>query len=161
MASTSRRRRPGSPLARGISVAAEFVREESEREGAPSNVRLVLEPGDESRDERQTDDVLTYRPKPIGERRPPLGCAQLAREHLDRRRIELELSMRVAACRQDQHCPPPRRAKLCLRDVDVPSRDERQQGLARLPRLKAGFYELERVPHGRGRRARRPPPGGA
>jgi hypothetical protein len=126
MPDTSRQRLCGSPLARGISLVGQLVREERQRERPPGEVGVCLEPSEEPGHEGQSGDLGAKRAEAVGERFATLRCVQVARKSLNGGSVELELAVWVAAGGQNEHGAPPRGEELRLRHLHPGPGDERE-----------------------------------
>ena len=135
---------------RSARLAGELLHEERACEGAPREIgvgeQLVGRRLEHLEIRGSVDDGL----EPGDELLPPRRRVEVVRERHDRTAVQLEIAVRIAAGREQQHRPPARAAQLVVRDLHVDAGQE-GHGHARLPIVaEGGFHVLEDVVIGLG-----------
>src|SRR5918999_4252110 len=99
--------RPGDP-----SLVAQLVCQDRQRERPPSEIRLLDQPGEKRRGEREAGDTLLDRSKSVGEGTTPFGGVEVAGEDEHRGGIEAPLTVRITAGSEHEHRAPTSRTQL-------------------------------------------------
>ena len=112
-----------------VLLVRQLVGEQCETEAAPGCVRLAEERGDAERDDGKA--VRRQLRKRSVQGFPPLRRVELGRESLRGDRVEIELTMRVAACGEHKHRATSRTVQLVSRNRQVGETqpDERDEQL--------------------------------
>jgi hypothetical protein len=106
----------------------------------PGEVAIGQEPGKRALDERQARRGPAEGSELLRELPAPIWTVEIVGEGRHRAPVELELAVRIASCREQQHRPPQRGVDLVLGQLDLGAGDERQRDHALV--LAAGREHL-------------------